>query len=161
MNKIALVTTCLMATLAFGCTTTSTDFGEETVRGVAALANDPRLGEEVSRICFASQIDGFRAASRDTVIVESGFKDEFVLGMMGSCQNLQQAQAIALDTGLSCLTEFDNIIVFDSAFGKQTSPFSQEKCAIKSIHRWNEGIDDTELGGIDPKDIEPIMEPLE
>lgn len=149
----------LIGVLALGCATTQ-DPETQSQKGIAAFAQDVRLGEQVSRICFASQIDGFRAASKDTVIVESGLRKEFILETMGSCQNLRHAQAIGLEKGISCLTEFDNILVFDSAFGTQSTPFSNERCAIKSIHRWNEDVDPVDLEGIPPEDLEPIMAPL-
>jgi len=150
----------LAALALLGCTSTPTDTAEKPASGIAALKEDPRLGEQVGRICFASRIDGFRNATKNTVIVESGLKKEFILETMGSCQNLRHAQAIGLPSGFSCLSELDSLMVYDSSFGTQTTPFSNERCAIRSIHRWNEDVDPTDLGGIRPEDVEPIMEPL-
>ena len=49
---------------------------------------DARLGEQVDRICFSSSIDNFRAPSRDTVIVEKGVNDEYLIQTFGNCYNL-------------------------------------------------------------------------
>jgi len=158
MKKATLLSVSIVSLALLGCTTTQTE-ETENIRGIAAFKDDARLGEQVSRICFASRIDGFRTVSKDTVIVESGLRDEFMIETLGSCQNLRHAQGLGLDAGLSCLSDFDKIIVFDSAFGTQTTPFSQERCAIKSIHRWNEDVDPA--SGLRPEDVEPVMEPLQ
>jgi len=158
MTRIGLA---VLALIIVGCTTAPTDSGADgNLKGIAKLAGDPRLGEPVKRICFASRIDGFRSSTKDTIIVESGLKKEFILETMPGCNNLRNAQAIGLDTGFSCLSALDSLLVYDSSFGTQTTPFSQEKCAIKSIHRWNENADPVDLGGIRPEDVEPIMPPL-
>ena len=133
LTKVVLGTSVLFLA---ACQTTNAD--EDTERGIAAFSDDIRLGEEVSKICFAGQIDGFRDTRRDTVILESGVRDEYIVEVMGGCQNLRHAGSIALDTNMSCLHKFDNIIVFDSAFATKTTPFSQERCAIKSIYKWDE-----------------------
>ena len=148
------------ALLLLGCATTTDENGEKPERGIAALKDDARLGEKVNRICFASQIDGFRANTRETVIVESGLRKEFILEMFGGCSNLRDAQAISLPSGFSCLSDKDNIIVHESVFTTATTPFSNQSCSIKSIHRWNETPDETDMDGIRPEDVEPIMEPL-
>ncbi len=157
---ILRLSTVIIALALLSCTSTPTDSSERPTSGIAALKKDARLGEEVGRICFAGQIDGFRTFSKDMVIVESGLRKEFIVETVGGCQNLRQAQAIGLPSGLSCLSDMDKILVYDSAFGTQTTPFSTERCSIRSIHRWNEKADPVELDGIRPEDIEPIMEPL-
>lgn len=157
---IARLGTAVIALACLSCTSTPTDPSDQLATGIVVLKKDPRLGEEVGRICFAGQIDGFRTYSKDLVIVESGLRKEFIVETASGCQNLRHAQAIGLPSGLSCLSDLDRILVYDSAFGTQTTPFSTERCAIRSIHRWNEKADPVELDGIRPEDIEPIMEPL-
>lgn len=161
MTKRILTMAFTSSLLLFACETTSTDkSGEDPLKGIAALAEDPRLGEKVNRICFASQIDGFRAATKNTVIVESGLRKEFIMETFGGCSNLRSAQAISLPTGFSCLSDKDNIIVHESVFGTASTPFSNERCTIKSIYRWNENADEVDMDGLTDADVEPVMEPL-
>lgn len=160
MQKRVLISVGIVSLLSLGCTSTPTADGEKPLTGIATMKDDIRLGEQVERICFASQIDGFRAATKNTVIVESGLRKEFILEMNRGCNNLRNAQGIGLDTGFSCLSDMDRVLVYDSAFATQTTPFSTERCSIKSIHRWNEKADEVDLDGLRPEDVEPIMEPL-
>lgn len=122
----------------------TTGESEDKVRGIAAYAKDARLGPAVDKICFKRNIDGFRKATRDTVILDAGVRDEYIVEVMGGCQVLRHAQAIQLDSNLSCLSKFDNLIVYDSAFGTQSSPMSVDRCAIRAIHKWDEkALEDT------------------
>ncbi len=161
MKKRLIATAFTTALLILGCETTSTnESGEKPLKGIAALKDDARLGEKVDRICFASQIDGFRATTKNTLIVESGLRKEFIMETFGGCSNLRGAQAVSLPTGFSCLSDRDSIIVHDSVFGTETTPFSNQRCSIKSIHRWNENADEVDMDGLTGADVEPIMEPL-
>lgn len=101
---------------------------------------DARLGEQVDRICFTSSIDNFRAPSRDTVIVEKGVNDEYLIQTFGSCYNLRNAQSISLDSfgGSSCLSKGDAIFAYDSAFGPDRTDIGPVRCPIKAIYEWNE-----------------------
>jgi len=153
MQKHLILGATFAALFLLGCATTTDENGDRPERGIAAMKDDARLGEKVNRICFASQIDGFRANTRDTVIVESGLRKEFILEMFGGCSNLRDAQAMSLPKGFSCLSDKDSIIVHDSVFGTASTPFSNQRCSIKSIYRWNETPDDADLNGI-------RMEPL-
>lgn len=162
MQKQVLMVAVATSLLLTGCETTSTnENGEKPLRGIAALKDDARLGEKVNRICFARQIDGFRAATKNTVIVESGLRKEFIIETFGGCSNLRDAQGISLPTGFSCLSDKDSIIVHDSVFKTETTPFSNQRCSIKSIHRWNEKPDAVDMDGLTSDDVEPIMKPLE
>ncbi len=151
--KITLSVIAVTATL-LGCTTIETS--EDKPRGIAAFEKDPRLGSEVGKICFKRNIDGFRNATKDTVILDAGVRDEYIVEVHGSCFNLRNAQAIQLDSNLSCLSEFDNIVIYESAFGSRTSPNSVERCSIKSIYKWDEkAIPEDEEDLIDPS-MQPI-----
>ncbi|RIJ15651.1 DUF6491 family protein [Henriciella mobilis] len=101
---------------------------------------DARLGEQVDRICFSSSIDNFRAPSRDTVIVEKGVNDEYLIQTFGNCYNLRNAQALSLDTfgGSSCLSKGDAIFAYDSVFGPDKTDIGPVRCPIKAIYEWNE-----------------------
>jgi len=101
---------------------------------------DARLGEQVDRICFTSSIDNFRAPSRDTVIVEKGVNDEYLIQTFGNCYNLRHAQSLSLDSfaGSSCLSKGDAIFAYDSAFGPDKTDIGPVRCPIKAIYEWNE-----------------------
>ena len=101
---------------------------------------DARLGEQVDRICFSSSIDNFRAPSRDTVIVEKGVNDEYLIQTFGNCYYLRNAQELSLDTfgGSSCLSKGDAIFAYDSVFGPDKTDIGPVRCPIKAIYEWNE-----------------------
>lgn len=115
----------------------TSDVHEETPRGIARFADDPRLGEEVDRICFASSIDSFGDTTRDTFTVREG-RDYYLIEILGSCPPLDSAMRIGLDATGSCLSRHDAVIVSESIsdFG-DTSPFSTQRCLVKSIHKWD------------------------
>jgi len=127
--------------------------------GFTALKNDIRIGERVNRICFAGQINEHRGKTIDTVIVKSGLNREFILETAGTCANLKDAQSVELEDGFSCLAQSDSLLVYGSA-SNPDSPFSEERCTINSIHRWNEEVDPVDLGGLRPEDYEPTIPPL-
>jgi Family of unknown function (DUF6491) len=110
---------------------------EDRPKGVAKYADDPRLGEEVDRICFASTIDGFGNTTRDTFTVREG-RDHYLIEVMGSCAPLDGAMRIGLDATGSCLGRHDAVIVSDSIadFG-DPAPFSTQRCLVKSLHKWD------------------------
>jgi len=137
----------------FACATLENT--EDKPRGIAAFEKDVRLGPAVDKICFKRNIDGFRNATKDTVVLDAGVRDEYIVEVHGSCFNLRNAQAIQLDSNLSCLSKFDNLIVYDSAFGTRTSPNSVERCSIKSIYKWDEKAESNEEELIDPS-MQPI-----
>lgn len=161
MRHKLLISALIASVLIQGCETTAMQGDEDRpLRGVAAFQDDARLGEKVNRICFASQIDGFHSATRDTVIVEGGARKEFLVEMFAGCSNLKSAQALSLPKGYSCLSDRDNIIVHESAFGTAITPFSNQSCSIKSIHRWNEKVDAVDMEGLTDADVEPSMAPM-
>ncbi|NNE57711.1 MAG: hypothetical protein HKN36_06345 [Hellea sp.] len=135
MTKKYMILSTLLAIGITGCATSADD--KDQPRGIAAYADDVRLGEQTDKICFTRNIDGFRSAMRNTVILDRGVNDEYIVEVMGGCQNLKWAQAIELDSNMSCLSKFDNLVVYDSAFGTNNTPGSVERCPIKSIHKWN------------------------
>ncbi|MAP93997.1 MAG: hypothetical protein CMK07_03505 [Ponticaulis sp.] len=110
----------------------------EQTRGIAQFAEDPRLGEEVSRMCFTSSIDSFSTTTRDTVVLEVSPSRHYIVET-SSCSNLDSAQSLAIDGMSSCATRGDALIVSDSAFGlKNSSGLGPDRCLIKRIHEWNE-----------------------
>ncbi|MDJ0920714.1 MAG: DUF6491 family protein [Henriciella sp.] len=111
---------------------------------------DPRRGEEVNRICFASNIDGFSETTRTTVVVREG-RDHFLIETFGACDpSLDHAISIAFDTFSGCVTRGDDIIAFDSLSGHSHGGIGPRSCKIKRIYAWDpDAAEDTEEGDED------------
>lgn len=124
--------------LISGCASTPSD----TPRGAEKYAEDARLGEQVDRICFNRNIDGFSHTDRDTVVVSAGVNEDYLLVVRGPCQNLRHAQAIGIDSALSCVTKFDRILVSTSAFSLVDNLGGPERCMIQEIYSWDEDAED-------------------
>jgi hypothetical protein len=117
-----------------GCASTAGT--EPKAKGVEKYADDPRLGEEVDRICFASNIDSFGDNTRDTFTVREG-RDYFLIEIFGSCPALQHAMTMRMDSAMNCLTSGDHVIVSDSLTTSSSTPFSKARCMVKSIYKWD------------------------
>lgn len=100
-----------------------------------------QLGNEVTRICFASSINGWKEfkGERHSIILSKGVKDEYKLELSGFCDVTKAMSNIATRTrGSSCLTRGDEIIVSDGFSGV-------DRCFIKKMYRWqSENLEDTE-----------------
>ena len=94
---------------------------------------NPRQGEEVRQICFASSINGWREVDgeRSSVILTKGVSEEYKLDLSGICDLTYAFNSIATRTrGSSCLTRGDDIIFTDGLS-------SINRCMIKKIYKWN------------------------
>jgi hypothetical protein len=94
---------------------------------------NPRQGEEVKQICFASSINGWREVDgeRSSVILTKGVSEEYKLDLSGICDLTYAFNSIATRTrGSSCLTRGDDIIFNDGLSGVN-------RCMIKKIYTWN------------------------
>ena len=136
MKRTSLLTLLPAAGLLLAaCAATPEDTAE-----AEAWQSDARLGEKVDRICFTANVDNFREPTRQTVIVERGVNDEYLVETVGSCFDLDRAGSLAFDTlpGSGCITRGDNIIAFDSAFGPDRTGVPPQRCPIKAIYEWDE-----------------------
>ena len=94
---------------------------------------NPRQGEEVRQICFASSINGWREVDgeRSSVILTKGVSEEYKLDLSGICDLTYAFNSIATRTrGSSCLTRGDDIIFNDGLSGIS-------RCMIKNIYKWD------------------------
>ena len=138
-HHIALLASTLVL---IGCATTDGD--SETVRGAAQFADDPRLGEQVDRICFASSIDSFGETTRDTIVLREG-KDYYLVEVFGGCQTMDHAQSVGFDTFSGCLTKGDHLIVSESISpSHRTSAFDIDKCLVNAMYEWDPDAEATE-----------------
>ena len=108
---------------------------------------NPRQGEEVRQICFASSINGWREVDgeRSSVILTKGMSEEYKLDLSGICDLTYAFNSIATRTrGSSCLTRGDDIIFNDGLSGIN-------RCMIKKIYTWNP-LEEAEAGTNEPKE---------
>lgn len=141
--KTTISTVFVSGILITGCASTAA--GEDKPDGIAAFAEDARLGEAVNKICFNRNIDGFRTMNRDTVVLQSGISDEYLVEVGGVCSNLQHAQSMAIDSSLSCVRRNDYLIVSDSAFSLDDGiGIGPDRCIIKKIHKWDKDAEQAE-----------------
>lgn len=107
----------------------------------AETAADPRLGAEVKRACFASQLDRFQSVKgEDNVIVfERGAGEFFRVEVSGDCTeseiNHAGALALAADAGDSCLSRGDRLVLSRSAFF-QDQRTERTYCIVERIFKW-------------------------
>ncbi|MEZ6000764.1 DUF6491 family protein [Hyphomonas sp.] len=140
--RLSLTFASAMLVLA-GCA--STDGAERKPTGIEKYADDPRLGEEVDRICFANNIDSFGNNTRDTFTVREG-RDHYLIEVFGTCTPLEHAVTMRIGASTGCLTNGDSVIVSDSLTIRRDQPFSTARCVVKSMHKWDpkaEKADDT------------------
>ena len=108
---------------------------------------NPRQGEEVRQICFASSINGWREVDgeRSSVILTKGVSEEYKLDLSGICDLTYAFNSIATRTrGSSCLTRGDDIIFNNGLSGIN-------RCMIKKIYTWNP-VEEAEAGTNEPKE---------
>jgi hypothetical protein len=98
---------------------------------------DPRLGEEVSQICFARNINGWKEIKGDeeAVLLETGVNNWYRVEVAGTCRyrDFRFAQAIGIESrpGGGCVTRGDVILV-------EGGGNFVHRCFITKINKWDE-----------------------
>ncbi|MEX0644771.1 MAG: DUF6491 family protein [Parvularculaceae bacterium] len=98
---------------------------------------DPRIGKGVSRICFASTIDGWKAVKgeNDVVLLRKGVRDWYRVELMGACRasDFRSAMTIGIESRPAggCVTRGDVILV------RGPGDFVN-RCHISKMYEWNE-----------------------
>lgn len=109
----------------------------------AASEADPRLGEKVDRLCFASSINNFSTIKGvdDAALLEANVDDWYRVDLIGACsyRTLRFAQSVAIDQrpGGGCVTRGDALVFSTSAFGDFSFP-NATRCVISAIYKWDE-----------------------
>jgi len=80
--------------LAGACVAAACQTSSETDK--PAEKPDPRRGEQVRQVCFASQIRSWQPEGRRSVVVEKGVKDQYLLELIGPCQPQDAFTSIGL-----------------------------------------------------------------
>ncbi len=122
--KTAIGLVLAMATLA-ACQTSDT-------KDEADAKPDPRQGEQVTQICFTSQIRNWRENDRRSVIVERGVRDEYKLELAGTCRPEDAFTSIGFVSGVaggSCLSAGDKLVT--------DARYNDGPCLISRIYKWN------------------------
>jgi hypothetical protein len=128
--KITLIFTVAALILA-GCATARDQTNTTRDAEIAA-----KQGKEVRQICFAQNINGWRAFGRDSVLLQKGVNDWYRVELTGSCEPERAFNVIALRSrpaGSPCLSRGDNIDTPDIAGGQ-----SYGSCFISKIYEWDE-----------------------
>lgn len=121
--------------LFVSCATNTGTEGD--VKGIAKFEGDPRLGEEVNRICFNRNIDSFQNATRDTIVLSSNPNRQYIVEVRPGCIGLQNARSVAVDTTLTCITQGDFLLVSRSSFSLNDGDSSTGRCFINAMHEWD------------------------
>ncbi|MBL4664612.1 MAG: hypothetical protein JKY23_01415, partial [Nitrospinaceae bacterium] len=99
-------------------------------------AVDYRIGEEVDRICFGRNINGWKTVDRldDVILLKQSVNHWYYVELLGGCRYsaLRSALSIGIDSRFSggCIRSGDTIIIEDSAF-----PL---RCTVQHIYEWDE-----------------------
>ncbi len=117
--------------------------------------DDPRIGEQVNRLCFAIAISGFNDwDGGDGVIVRKGVRDRYLVTLLPGCTPIRNAQRIGVTDrfGSGCLERGDRLFVSSDIFpSRRSSPFDSDFCRIKAIYEWKDAPEaDTEADETDP-----------
>ncbi len=128
----------------------------EHARADEVFANDIRRGEQVDRVCFASNIDSFGETTRRAVVVREG-RDRYLIETFGGCFDLDWAQSLAIDSFSTCLSKGDRIFASDSAFGFDRQDLRQS-CRVKAIYAWDPDAEVKAAAEEEKSDSEPEAE---
>jgi len=101
-------------------------------------------GEEVARICFTSQLNGWKELGPRSVLLRQGVNDWYMLDLSGACEPEWAFNAIAIQSrpsGTSCISRGDMLRTLDRS--------SRGSCVINGIYAWNETPDEAESSDTD------------
>jgi hypothetical protein len=129
MKKTLMILVILLPVCLAGCASQ-----EEKV--VIPLDNDPRIGEEVQQICFASNVNSWSDVDNDrhAVILRMNVKDYYKLKITPGCDPQWAMSTIALVRrgGSNCYSRGDRIKTDADPFrGYGTA------CMITKINKWD------------------------
>jgi hypothetical protein len=104
---------------------------------------NPRIGAQVDKICFASNINGWKEIDGidDAVLLETGVKNWNYVQLNGGCEArlFRMAEAIGIENRPAggCLRQGDVIVVNDAG------RFAR-RCFIRKIYEWNDDLPKTD-----------------
>ena len=111
----------------------------------ADVSVDPLVGEQVDRICFRRQINGFTDWEQGLgIILQRGVNDQFLVTFQPPCQVANRALRVGLNSRFAtsgCVEEVDPIFLSDSLTPSRI-PFSSQRCIVDGIYEYD--VDDDE-----------------
>lgn len=142
-HRIAFAAMLLTVTACATATTPEALEARERAKAEAVFADDPRRGDEIKKLCFASQIDSFGETTKRAVVVREG-RDHYLIETFPGCFDLDWAQSLAIDSATSCLSKGDRILAFDSAFVSKDDIRQQQSCRVKTIYEWDRDAEESD-----------------
>lgn len=147
---LRLLVSALIATCAIGPVAMADDHVPE------GFEDDPRLGEEVRRMCFSRNVSGFGETTRRTIVLRARVNEYYLVETFGFCRDLDWAQSIALDSFGPCLTRGDTIHTSDSVFASDRRHGLANQCRVRAIYDWDP---DAQSEDESDPETEPAAEP--
>ena len=133
------VTHSLIVGMAFAlsaCASALTPEERAEIKSADLFEDDPRRGDEVKKICFVSNIDGFSNASDRAVVISEGRKD-YLVTTSHRCSDLDHALSVGIKSFSSCLSRGDKLIGRDSLTGHNTVGAAPIACHVSKIYKWD------------------------
>lgn len=133
-----------LATLAV-CAAGPVHAAQPGLQSQADLAGDPRLGEQVDRICTGRSITRFSDVSEHALVVRAGRDRHYLIETAGACEGQEQTRRLAFDQFSTCLAPGDRILSSNTApqtsrslqFEPREMRRSGHGCQITAIYSWN------------------------
>jgi hypothetical protein len=107
--------------------------------------NDPRLGEETRRVCFARSFRGFSQNTETTGVIEARTDTFYLIETLGVCRNLEHTRRISFDPSSSCIRTNDRFSISDSYFATAGGYGSSDTCHIRAMYEWQPDADEGDI----------------
>lgn len=160
-HRIAFAAMLFVVSACATATTPEQLEAREQAKAEQVFADDPRRGEQVKRLCFASQIDGFGETTKRAVVVREG-RDQYLIETFPGCFDLDWAQSLGVSSFSSCLSKGDRIFAFDTPFGNSRNAIGHQSCRVKAIYEWDQDADkEDESDGETTDEAEETVETVE
>lgn len=113
---------------------------EEKAPTYASPQDDPRVGEEVNRVCFTRSISGFSEWNRgEGLILRTQRQERFLATFIGPCFPADSALRIGFPNQFGgCLSRGDDLIVSSRIFpSRRDTAFDTDRCRINKIYAYD------------------------
>jgi hypothetical protein len=102
------------------------------------FASDPRLGDQVPRICFKQSIRSFGETTDTTVVVGYTRGRHYLVQTRQQCPGLDGAEGISFQQFSACLTPGDYLLADDGlAFRRPQGSRNTRRCRVEAIYEWD------------------------
>ncbi len=130
MKEYLIFPMVMVPMLLAGCATSQEDEAK------IPLDSDPRVGEEVSQVCFVRNLDSWQNVDNDrrAVILKMNNRETFKLKLSGNCEPDWAMTHLAVVTPLEsgCFSRGDKV----KTDGDMSRGYGSG-CTIMSIHKWD------------------------